>query len=76
MPQDFVYVNYYLGTHPDSLFKKKLMINLPAPDGRRSVYLEDGVYVFRVDGRETEYIQPDNMTRLKAILAEYFKITW
>ena len=76
LPQDFIYVNYYLSSHPDSIFKKKLMINLPAPDGRRSVYLEDGVYVFRVDGRDTEYIQPENMARLKAILAEYFNITW
>ena len=76
LPQDFIYVNYYLATHPDSIFKKKLMINLPAPEGRRSVYLEDGVYVFRVDGRETEYIQPDNMKRLKEILAQYFNIVW
>ena len=76
MPQDFIYVNYYLSTHPDSIFRKKLMINLPAPDGRRSIYFEDGAYVFRVDGMEEEYIQPDNMARLKEVLAQSFNIIW
>jgi N-hydroxyarylamine O-acetyltransferase len=76
MPQDFIYVNYYLSTHPDSIFRKKLMINLPAPDGRRSIYFEDGAYVFRVDGMEEEYIQPDNMARLKDVLAQSFNIIW
>ena len=75
MPQDFIYVNYYLATHPDSIFRKKLMVNLPAHDGRRSIYLEDGVYVFRADGRQ-EYIQTDNIARLKEILEENFNIIW
>ena len=70
------YVNYYLATHPDSIFRKKLMVNLPAHDGRRSIYLEDGVYVFRVDGRQEEYIQTDNIARLKEILEENFNIIW
>jgi arylamine N-acetyltransferase len=76
MPQDFIYVNYYLATHPDSIFRKKLMVNLPAHDGRRSIYFEDGAYVFRVDGMEEEYIQPDNMARLKDVLAQSFNIIW
>lgn len=76
LPQDFVYVNYYLATHPDSLFRKKLMINLPAQEGRRSIYFEDGMFVFRRDGMETENIQPDNMTRLKEVLEQYFNIRW
>lgn len=77
MPQDFVYVNYYLATHEDSLFRKKLMVNLPSPEGRRSIFLEEDQYVFRCEGKEeVEYIPLDKEDRLKAVLAEYFNIKW
>lgn len=76
MPQDFVYVNYYLATCEDSRFRKNLMVNLPAPEGRRSIFQENDQYVFRMEGYEEEYIALNDMERLKTILSEYFNIEW
>lgn len=81
--QDFLYVNHYCATVQDFFFRRSLMVNLPAREGRRSIFDktgEDGVVrrVFQIECPDGEIIREelslDCDGRLREILAEHFGI--
>ena len=82
-PQDFLYVNYYCSMQQDSFFRKNLFVNLPAPDGRRSLSSttgDDGEPAFllqleRENGSADKRMIPtDDKKTLRVILREYFSL--
>ena len=82
--QDFLYVNRYCATMENSFFRKNLFVNLPAPDGRRSLTSSADETTGRTDfllqlERENgtvdkRRIPADDKETLRIVLREYFSI--
>jgi N-hydroxyarylamine O-acetyltransferase len=70
-PVDFEMGNHFTATHPDSLFRNRIMASAVTPDGRVSIMNRD-VTVLR--GAEAETSQLPDRSALRALLAERFDI--
>ena len=67
LPVDFQYVNFYLGNHPDSIFRKIPMAHLPTEFGRNSLSVQQN--------QETQKFflqlsvdQPDGAPAIKTVI--------
>ena len=68
-PADFEVANYFIATHPDSLFRNWLIASAATPDGRVNVMNRD-VTVVRAGTPTT--VQLPHRNALRALLAENF----
>ncbi len=70
-PVDFEMGNHFTATHPDSLFRNRIMASAVTPDGRVNIMNRD---VTVLHGAEAEKSQLPDRSALRALLAERFGI--
>ena len=70
-PVDFEMGNHFTATHPDSLFRNRIMASAVTPDGRVNIMNRD---VTVLHGTEAETSQLPDRSALRALLAERFGI--
>ena len=70
-PVDFEMGNHFTATHPESLFRNRIMASAVTPDGRVSIMNRD---VTVLHGTEAETSQLPDRSALRALLAERFGI--
>ena len=70
-PIDFEMANHFTATHPNSLFRNRIMASVVTRDGRVNIMNRD-VTVLR--GAEAEISQLPDRSALRALLAEHFDI--
>ena len=79
--QDFLYVNYYYSTEASSVFRNKLVVNIPAPDSRRRLFLdpddpEKQTFIFRRERPgsppEEQKFSRSDLRLLASLLAKHF----
>ena len=67
-PIDFMVLNEYTATNPNSMFRQVMGVNLRTPTG--NIALNDGVLTINSNGEKTE--RPVAEDELKDVLKEYF----
>jgi N-hydroxyarylamine O-acetyltransferase len=72
LPIDYEYANWYLATHPDSLFRQSLVVARVAADGRHT--LQDGRYQFHSTQGHSDAGSVNSVPELRALLAARFGI--
>ena len=72
-PQEFIPANYMMSTDPDSVFVKRVMVNLRTPDGHLSI---DGDTFTRRAGADTVREPIPDAEALRHVLKKWFDITY
>jgi N-hydroxyarylamine O-acetyltransferase len=72
LPADYEFANWYLATHPASLFVNTLWAARVAADGRHA--LLDARYSFHAADGQTHTRQLDTVQELREVLREQFKV--